>query len=71
MSQTISDAILYAQATHCADAHGNQLQILPSCATCLALHQAVQAATPHPFETVQSGLGVLRPPRLAVEVKGE
>jgi hypothetical protein len=48
-TQTMHDKILYVQAVHCQQHHGGQLQVQPGCATCLALHQAVQQATPHPL----------------------
>ena len=40
----ILDAVLYAQAAHCEQAHGSQMQVDVSCPTCLALHRVVQVA---------------------------
>jgi hypothetical protein len=42
--QTVLAAIEGARAVHCAQHHAGALMIDTGCATCVALHQAVQAA---------------------------
>ena len=52
MADTIvHEAIHYAQAVHCQQAHGARLQVDVRCATCLALHSAVQTAAPQRAST--------------------
>ena len=68
--QTVLDAVLYAQAVHATAAHGGRLDVHASCALCLALHHAVQAAQaaqseqPHEASTT-AGTGTERRTRYA------
>jgi hypothetical protein len=42
--QTTLDKILYAQSSHCADAHGGEVTVNVDCRTCVALFDAISAA---------------------------
>jgi hypothetical protein len=60
----IRDTVLYLQALHCQQHHGNVLQVQPGCATCFALAAALpEHATPHPLQTAGVGQkGLVAPP---------
>jgi hypothetical protein len=62
LAQNTLDEILYAQSTHCADAHGGQGTMQADCNTCVALSEAVSAARIAAVETTT-------PPKKAVQTQ--
>jgi hypothetical protein len=51
LTQNTLDKLLYAQSTHCVDAHGGQGTVQTDCNTCVALYEAIAAARIAAVET--------------------